>query len=49
MNQLGSAGHAVKGAIRPKNDSGHLEAGPDLGGEDSPIAGANRATKTLER
>lgn len=50
MNQLGSAGHAVKGVLRPRNDSGHLEAHPtELGGGDSPIESAGTATKTLER
>jgi ubiquinol-cytochrome c reductase cytochrome b subunit len=38
MNQLGSAGHAVRGFLKPKDDSGHLDNHPEsLGGGDSPV------------
>lgn len=46
MNQLGSAGHAVKGFLKPRDDSGHLDNHPDeLGGSDSPIEIGTKALR----
>ncbi len=48
MNQLGSAGQAVRGVLSVKDDSGHRENNSsDLGGSDEP-ASAGR-TKQLDR
>ena len=51
MNQLGSAGHAVRGFLKPKDDSGHLDAGhaDELGGGDSPIEVGSDGAKSLNR
>ncbi len=49
MNQLGSAGHAVRGFLSPKDDSGHIDHIPEeLGGGDSPVD-ATEANKALHR
>jgi ubiquinol-cytochrome c reductase cytochrome b subunit len=44
MNQLGFAGHPVRGFLKPKDDSGHLDPSiNEVPGTDSPVQGATKS------